>query len=103
MARTKQEDSSDEAYSSEEEQRVNNQPPSVEEDDEELEAVARSADSDEDNVDPGEAPVSDDEVVPVEDDADEVPLRLCFPSSSIHILISAVNSAIVVLVILNIV
>ncbi|CAA7061895.1 unnamed protein product [Microthlaspi erraticum] len=71
MRPSEREVSSDEAYSSEEEQQVNNQPPSVEEDDEELEAVARSADSGEDNVDADEAPVSDDEVVPVEDDADE--------------------------------
>ncbi|CAN6840100.1 unnamed protein product [Brassica oleracea] len=61
----KSEVSSDEAYSSEEEAQVNDQV-NIEEDDEELQAVARSADSDE------EAPASDDEVVPVEDDADEV-------------------------------
>ncbi|KFK26100.1 hypothetical protein AALP_AA8G202800 [Arabis alpina] len=66
----KQEVSSDEAYSSEEEPQANDQV-NVEEDDEELEAVARSANSDEEDVAPDEAPVSDDEVVPVEDDADE--------------------------------
>ncbi|KAG2279862.1 hypothetical protein Bca52824_051082 [Brassica carinata] len=60
----KSEVSSDEAYLSEEEAQVNDQV-NIEEDDEELQAVARSADSDE------EAPASDDEVVPVEDDADE--------------------------------
>nr|VDD19806.1 unnamed protein product [Brassica oleracea] len=62
----KSEVSSDEAYSSEEEAQVNDQVNVEEDDDEELHAVARSADSDE------EAPASDDEVVPVEDDADEV-------------------------------
>ncbi|KAH0895931.1 hypothetical protein HID58_045499 [Brassica napus] len=62
----KSEVSSDEAYSSEEEAQVNDQVNVEEDDDEELHAVARSADSDE------EAPASDDEVVPVEDDANEV-------------------------------
>ncbi|CAN8300533.1 unnamed protein product [Cochlearia groenlandica] len=59
----KREVSSDEAYSSEEEeeQPVNDQI-NVKEDDEELEAVARSAESDDDDVAPEEAPVSDDEV-----------------------------------------
>jgi SWI/SNF-related matrix-associated actin-dependent regulator of chromatin subfamily A member 5 len=71
MARaSKREVSSDEAYSSEEEEQVNDQA-NVEEDDDELEAVARSAGSDEEDVAPDEAPVSDDEVVPVEDDAEE--------------------------------
>ncbi|KAF3500672.1 hypothetical protein F2Q69_00044551 [Brassica cretica] len=60
----KSEVSSDEAYSSEEEAQVNDQV-NIEEDDEELQAVARSADSDE------EAPASDDEVIPVEDDDDD--------------------------------
>ncbi|KAH0937167.1 hypothetical protein HID58_004628, partial [Brassica napus] len=62
---SKSEVSSDEAYSSEEEAQVNDQVNVEEDDDKELQAVARSADSDE------EAPASDDEVVPVEDDADE--------------------------------
>ncbi|WZZ30968.1 hypothetical protein YC2023_014369 [Brassica napus] len=61
----KSEVSSDEAYSSEEEAQVNDQVNVEEDDDEELHAVARSADSDE------EAPASDDEVVPVEDEANE--------------------------------
>ncbi|ESQ41864.1 hypothetical protein EUTSA_v10012527mg [Eutrema salsugineum] len=65
---SKRELSSDEACSSEEQ--VNDQV-NVEEDDEELEAVARSADSNEEDVALDEAPVSDDEVVPAEDDADE--------------------------------
>ncbi|CAN6848438.1 unnamed protein product, partial [Brassica oleracea] len=60
----KSEVSSDEAYSSEEEAQVNDQV-NIKEDDEELQAVARSADSDE------EAPASDDEVIPVEDDDDD--------------------------------
>lgn len=84
MARaSKREVSSDEAYSSEEEEQVNDQA-NVEEDDEELEAVARSAGSDEEDVAPDEAPVSDDEVVPVEDDAEEVCLRFCFPLFDLH-------------------
>ncbi|RID73646.1 hypothetical protein BRARA_B00782 [Brassica rapa] len=62
---SKSEVSSDEAYSSEEEAQVNDQVNVEEDDDEELQAVARSADSDE------EAPASDDEVVPVEDDDDD--------------------------------
>ncbi|CAN7067800.1 unnamed protein product [Brassica rapa subsp. trilocularis] len=74
MARaSNREVSSDEGYSSsEEDERVNDQV-NVEEDDEELQAVARSADSneEEEEVAPDEALVSDDEVVPVEDDADE--------------------------------
>ncbi|KAL1197798.1 ISWI chromatin-remodeling complex ATPase CHR17 [Cardamine amara subsp. amara] len=68
---SKREVSSDEAYSSEEEEEQVNDQANVEVDDEELEAVDRSADSDEEDVAPEEAPVSDDEVVPVEDDADE--------------------------------
>ncbi|KAJ4910688.1 chromatin remodeling factor17 [Raphanus sativus] len=51
--------------SSEEEVQVNDQVNVEEDDDEELQAVARSADSDE------EAPASDDEVVPVEDEDGE--------------------------------
>lgn len=83
MARaSNREVSSDEAYSSseEDEERVNDQV-NVEEDDEELQAVARPADSNEEEEDvaPDEALVSDDEVVPVEDDADEVALRFCSP------------------------
>lgn len=77
MARaSNREVSSDEAYSSseEDEERVNDQV-NVEEDDEELQAVARPADSNEEE----EEVAPDEEVVPVEDDADEVALRFCSP------------------------
>lgn len=96
MARpSKREVSSDDAYSSEEEAQVNDQVNVEEDDDEELEAVARSANSDIEDVAPDEAPVSDDEVVPAEDDADEVPLRFCFPS--IRIRMAGLISGLVVL------